>query len=54
MGSASTDVRGSFGGVEGRRLQKGDVLRTGKSTNYNRDGCRQMLQRYCRGLGLFA
>ncbi len=31
MGSASTDVRGSFGGVEGRRLQKGDVLRTGKS-----------------------
>jgi antagonist of KipI len=31
MGSASTDVRGSFGGFEGRRLQKGDVLRIGKS-----------------------
>jgi antagonist of KipI len=31
MGSASTDVRGGFGGVEGRRLQKGDVLRIGKS-----------------------
>lgn len=27
MGSASTDVRGRFGGVEGRRLQAGDVLR---------------------------
>ena len=31
MGSASTDVRGSFGGFEGRRLQKGDVLRIGKA-----------------------
>jgi antagonist of KipI len=31
MGSASTDVRGRFGGIEGRRLQKGDVLRIGKS-----------------------
>jgi antagonist of KipI len=30
MGSASTDVRGRFGGVEGRRLQKGDVLRVGE------------------------
>lgn len=30
MGSASTDVRGRFGGFEGRRLQKGDVLRIGK------------------------
>jgi antagonist of KipI len=27
MGSASTDIRGRFGGVEGRRLQRGDVLR---------------------------
>jgi biotin-dependent carboxylase-like uncharacterized protein len=31
MGSASTDVRGHFGGFEGRRLQSGDVLRVGKS-----------------------
>lgn len=30
MGSASTDVRGSFGGVEGRRLQKGDMLLVGE------------------------
>lgn len=29
MGSASTDIRGRFGGVEGRRLQAGDVLRIG-------------------------
>ncbi len=29
MGSASTDIRGHFGGVEGRRLQSGDVLRVG-------------------------
>lgn len=28
MGSASTDRRGAFGGVEGRRLQAGDILRT--------------------------
>jgi antagonist of KipI len=27
MGSASTDVRGRFGGHEGRRLRSGDVLR---------------------------
>jgi len=27
MGSASTDVRGKFGGVEGRRLKAGDVLK---------------------------
>jgi antagonist of KipI len=26
MGSASTDIRGRFGGVKGRRLQAGDVL----------------------------
>lgn len=31
MGSASTDVRGGFGGLEGRRLQAGDVLRLHKS-----------------------
>ncbi len=30
MGSASTDIRGRFGGVEGRRLQAGDLLRVGK------------------------
>jgi antagonist of KipI len=30
MGSASTDVRGRFGGFEGRRLQKDDVLRVRK------------------------
>jgi antagonist of KipI len=29
MGSASTDIRGRFGGHEGRRLQAGDILRTG-------------------------
>jgi len=29
MGSASTDVRGRFGGFEGRRLQAGDVLHIG-------------------------
>jgi antagonist of KipI len=30
MGSASTDVRGGFGGFEGRRLLSGDLLRIGK------------------------
>jgi len=30
MGSASTDVRGGFGGVEGRRLKSGDLLRIGE------------------------
>jgi biotin-dependent carboxylase-like uncharacterized protein len=30
MGSASTDIRGRFGGFEGRRLQSGDVLHIGK------------------------
>jgi biotin-dependent carboxylase-like uncharacterized protein len=29
MGSASTDVRGKFGGFEGRRLKTGDVLKVG-------------------------
>jgi len=29
MGSASTDLRGGFGGVAGRRLQAGDMLKTG-------------------------
>ena len=33
MGSASTDVRGGFGGFEGRRLQSGDALRVGNSRN---------------------
>ena len=31
MGSASTDVRGGFGGFAGRRLQSGDVLEVRKS-----------------------
>jgi antagonist of KipI len=31
MGSSSTDVRGGFGGMEGRRLQAGDVIRIGKA-----------------------
>jgi antagonist of KipI len=30
MGSASTDVRGRFGGFNGRRLQGGDVLQVGR------------------------
>jgi biotin-dependent carboxylase-like uncharacterized protein len=30
MSSSSTDVRGRFGGCEGRRLRSGDVLRIGK------------------------
>lgn len=32
MGSASTDIRGRFGGVEGRRLQAGDVLGIGAAS----------------------
>jgi antagonist of KipI len=31
MGSASTDVRGGFGGVAGRRLQAGDILQIGRT-----------------------
>jgi len=31
MGSASTDIRGRFGGHQGRRLQAGDVLRVRKA-----------------------
>jgi len=31
MGSASTDVRGGFGGLHGRRLQAGDLLPTRES-----------------------
>jgi len=31
MGSASTDIRGRFGGLEGCRLQAGDVIRTNKA-----------------------
>jgi antagonist of KipI len=33
MGSASTDIRGHFGGYGGRRLQSGDQLRVGKASN---------------------
>ena len=33
MGSASTDIRGRFGGHEGRRLQAGDVLRIGHANH---------------------
>lgn len=32
MDSASTDIRGSFGGFEGRSLRTGDVLQVGKAT----------------------
>jgi len=32
MGSASTDLRGGFGGIEGRRLRAGDAIRVGKGT----------------------
>jgi biotin-dependent carboxylase-like uncharacterized protein len=31
MGSTSTDIRGRFGGYEGRRLQAGDVLHVGRT-----------------------
>lgn len=33
MGSASTDVRGKFGGIEGRRLKAGDVLEVGNDAH---------------------
>jgi antagonist of KipI len=33
MGSASTDIRGLFGGYDGRRLQAGDILSIGNSNN---------------------
>ena len=33
MGSAATDLRGEFGGVEGRRLREGDVLNLGARAN---------------------
>lgn len=33
MGGASTDVRGGFGGFEGRRLQNGDLLRVANGGN---------------------
>jgi antagonist of KipI len=37
MGSASTDIRGRFGGHQGRRLQTGDVLQVGcASQSYHR------------------
>jgi antagonist of KipI len=32
MGSASTDLRGAFGGYAGRRLQAGDVVRVGRAS----------------------
>jgi biotin-dependent carboxylase-like uncharacterized protein len=32
MGSASTDLRGRFGGLAGRRLQAGDVVRVGRTS----------------------
>jgi antagonist of KipI len=35
MGSASTDVRGQFGGFQGRRLQSGDELRIHKCSGTN-------------------
>ncbi len=35
MGSTSTDIRGRFGGVEGRRLQAGDVLRAGQASGWH-------------------
>jgi antagonist of KipI len=38
MGSASTDVRGVFGGCKGRRLQSGDVLKV-------RDGEKKRMRR---------
>ncbi|HEY4899296.1 MAG TPA: biotin-dependent carboxyltransferase family protein [Terriglobales bacterium] len=33
MGSASTDIRGRFGGIEGRRLESGDVLYVRQGNN---------------------
>jgi antagonist of KipI len=41
MGSVSTDVRGQFGGFEGRRLKSGDVLKVGKSPS-SRARCLRM------------
>jgi antagonist of KipI len=34
MGSTSTDIRGGFGGFEGRRLQAGDALRIADGHNW--------------------
>jgi len=51
MGSASTDVRGRFGGVEGRRLQKGDVLRIGKARKTQPRRLRAGASEMLRGAG---
>jgi antagonist of KipI len=51
MGSASTDVRGRFGGFEGRRLQKGDVLRVRKSANPHVRSLREGSLEALRGKG---
>jgi antagonist of KipI len=49
MGSASTDIRGRFGGVEGRRLQSGDLLRIRRAgttqTGRLRTGAMESLRR---------
>ncbi len=49
VGSASTDIRGRFGGVEGRRLQSGDVLRVDSASRSSsrrlRPGILESMQR---------
>ena len=48
MGSASTDIRGRFGGVEGRRLQRGiccELARRGTQPRRLRTGAMDSLQR---------
>src|SRR5512132_4447298 len=40
MGSASTDIRGRFGGLNGRKLKSGDVLRA-----HNRRGLQHRILR---------
>ena len=59
LGSSSTDLRGGFGGVEGRALRAGDLLRCGTSAagprELRQDGCtvltaRRALLRVTRGL----
>jgi antagonist of KipI len=42
MGSASTDLAGHFGGYQGRKLQRGDVLRVKKQRTPNAPSTRRL------------